>query len=72
MGGAVTLRPPEGANLQDRYLTWSFGDKDIAGHNTFVSWVDKGKRCILRIHSHKVVFSPSANERAVNYFEDLT
>lgn len=68
VGERVIFKPPEGANLGKQYLTWSFGNEDIAWYNTFVSRVTNGKRCISRIHSHEAVFSPSINERAVNYF----
>lgn len=69
VGDTVTLRPPPRASTRKQYVTWSFGGKDIAGYNTFKSWVDTGKRCIFYIYSHEAVFSPSINARAVNYFQ---
>lgn len=69
VGDTVTFRPPKGVDLTKQYLTWSFGNKDMAWYNTFKSWVSNGKQCFFHIHRHEAVFSPSTNERAVNYFQ---
>lgn len=47
VGDTVTLKPPEGKNLQRQYLYWFFSDLQVAWRNSFGGkGVHEGEQCI--------------------------